>query len=109
MKYFKKLLFLTLAATVASSCKKLDLAPTNTFTELNFYTTSLNVNNALNNNYSGMYNSGLYFYNDAMSDNAYAPGGGSTGNVTAVASGSYNSQLDKFLNDWSFHYSGINS
>jgi len=109
MKYFKKLLFLTLAATVASSCKKLDLAPTNTFTELNFYTTSLNVNNALNNNYSGMYNSGLYFYNDAMSDNAYAPGGGATGNVTAVASGSYNSQLDKFLNDWSFHYSGINS
>ncbi len=109
MKYLKKILFLMLAAAAASSCKKLDLAPTNTFTELNFYTTSANVNNALNNNYSGMYNSGLYFYNDAMSDNAYAPGGGPTGNVTAVASGSYNSQLDKFINDWSFHYSGINS
>ncbi len=109
MKYFKKILFVTLVAVIASSCKKLDLAPTNTFTELNFYTTSLNVNNALNNNYSGMYNSGMYFYNDAMSDNAYAASGGSTGNVTAVASGSYNSQLDKFLNDWNFHYSGINS
>lgn len=105
MKYFKNILFLTLAAAAATGCKKTDLAPVNKFTELNFYTTTANVNNAVNNNYGNMYNADQFFYNDAMSDNAYAP----SANVSIVASGSYNSQLDKFLNDWSYHYSGIYS
>jgi hypothetical protein len=109
MKYLKKLFITILAIMAVSSCKKLDLVPTNKFTDLNFWTTSVNVNNALNNNYSGMYNSDMYFYNDAMSDNAYTAQGGSYGNVDAVAAGSYNASLGKFINDWSFYYQGINS
>lgn len=107
MKYIIKLIIITLTVVTVSSCKKLDLVPTNDFTDLNFYTTSLNANNALNNIYSGMYNSDLYFYNDAMSDNAYTAQGSSYGNVDVVAAGTYTSSLAKFINDWSFYYQGI--
>ena len=107
MKSYIKLSIVTLALLTAGSCKKLDLVPTNNFTDLNFYTTTINVNNALNNIYSGMYNSDLYFYNDAMSDNAYTAQGASYGNVDVVAAGTFTSSLPKFINDWSFYYSGI--
>src|SRR5882757_9170158 len=109
MKAYMKFSIITLAAITitAGSCKKLDLVPTNNFTDLNFYTTSINVNNALNNIYSGMYNSDLYFYNDAMSDNAYTSQGSSYGNVDVVAAGTYTSSLPKFINDWSLYYQGI--
>jgi len=102
MTYFKRLFIAMLALLAVSSCKKLDLTPTNKFTDLNFWTTSLNVNDALNNNYSLMYNSNLYFFNDDMSDNAYS------GN-DPIASGSFNSATPKFINDWTYYYSGINS
>jgi hypothetical protein len=109
MKSYIKLSIITLAVITAGSCKKLDLVPTNNFTDLNFYTTTINVNNALNNIYSGMYNSDLYFYNDAMSDNAYTSQGSSLGNVDVVAAGTFTSSLPKFINDWSFYYQGIKS
>lgn len=102
-----RLFIVVVAMAVLGSCKKLDLVPTNDFTDLNFYTTTINVNNALNNIYSGMYNSDLYFYNDAMSDNAYTSQGGSFGNVDVIAAGTYTPSLPKFINDWSFYYSGI--
>ncbi|WP_158796239.1 RagB/SusD family nutrient uptake outer membrane protein [Pedobacter sp. L105] len=102
MKYFKKLFFATLALLAVSSCKKLDQTPENKFTDLNFWTTSLNVNGALNNNYSLMYTSALYFFNDDMSDNAYSTN-------DPIASGSFNASTTKFLSDWTYYYSGINS
>jgi len=107
MKNYIKLFIITLLVVTASSCKKLDLVPTNNFTDQNFYTTSENVNNALNNIYSGMYNSDLYFYNDAMSDNAYTAQGSSYGNVDQVGAGTFTSSLPKFINDWSLYYQGI--
>jgi hypothetical protein len=107
MKSSIKLAFLLGLLATAGGCKKLDLVPTNDFTDLNFYTTTVNVNNALNNIYSGMYTSDLYFYNDAMSDNAYTSQGASYGNVDVVAAGTFTSSLPKFINDWSFYYSGI--
>ncbi|SDS84854.1 Starch-binding associating with outer membrane [Mucilaginibacter mallensis] len=103
MKYFKKLFIATLAIIAVSSCKKLDLVPTNKFTDQDFWTTSINVNNALNNNYSLMYNSNLYFYNDDMSDNAYGSGN------DPIATGSFNASTAKFINDWKYYYSAINS
>ncbi len=103
MKYFKKLFIATLAIIAVSSCKKLDLVPTNKFTDQDFWTTSINVNNALNNNYSLMYNSNLYFYNDDMSDNAYGSGN------DPIATGSFNASTAKFIGDWTYYYSAINS
>lgn len=103
MKLIKNLTIFIGAAITISSCQKLDLAPTDRFSESNFWTVDANVYNALNNNYSLIYNSGLYFYNESLSDNAYS----SNGDYTVVSSGVYTSSLAKFRNDWGYYYSTI--
>jgi len=103
MRYYKKLFIAMLVLIAAGGCKKLDLVPTNKFTDLDFWTTSVNVNNALNNNYRLMYNDNLYFFNDDMSDNAYSSSN------DPIATGSFNASTSKFIGDWTFYYSGINS
>ncbi len=94
--------------TLSFSCKKLDLAPTDRFTELTFWQSNENVNNALNNIYGGIYNSSYVFYNEAMSDNAFNKLGVNTG-ADAIASGNFTSSLPRFQNEWAFYYSGIKS
>ena len=89
-------------------CKKLDLAPTDRFTELTFWQSSENVNNALNNIYSGIYPSSHVFYNEAMSDNAFTKLGVNTG-ADAIVSGNFTASLPRFQNDWAFYYTGIKS
>lgn len=101
MKHLRYILLL-LPIILVGGCKKLDLAPTDRFSDLTFWQFDENVENALNNNYSGMYNSGLYFYNEALSDNAVSA-------REVVASGSFNSSHPGFLNDWAYYYSGIKS
>ncbi|MEO6547599.1 MAG: RagB/SusD family nutrient uptake outer membrane protein [Ferruginibacter sp.] len=105
MKFLKNIYILAIAAVLASGCKKLDLAPTDTFSELNFWTVNENVNNALNNNYSLMYNSELYFYNESLSDNAYS----NSGDYGVISAGFYTPSLSKFKNDWAYYYSTIKS
>ena len=105
MKFLNKVFIILLIAAVATGCKKLDLAPTDRFSDLTFWTVDANVYNALNNNYSLMYNSSIFFYNEATSDNAYS----STGDYALIASGNANSSQGKFLNDWSYYYSTIKS
>ena len=105
MKFLKNIYILAIAAVLATGCKKLNLAPTDTFSELNFWTVNENVNNALNNNYSLMYNSDLYFYNDALSDNAYS----NSGDYGVISAGFYTPSLSKFKNDWGYYYSTIKS
>ncbi len=110
MKYslsYKSLLPLLLVI-VATSCKKLDLAPTNRYTELTFWQSADNVNNALNNCYNSIYNSSLVFYNEGLSDNAVAKAGGGNG-TNLIASGNFTPTLDRFRNDWAYYYSGIKS
>lgn len=94
--------------TLMFSCKKLDLAPTDRFTELTFWQSTENVNNALNNIYGGIYNSSRVFYNEAMSDNAFNKLGVNTG-ADAIASGNFTASLPRFQNDWAFYYRGIKS
>jgi hypothetical protein len=105
MKFLIKLLIVFLAGTVATGCKKLDLAPTDRFSDLTFWTVDANVYNALNNNYSLIYNSNIFFYNESTSDNAYS----STGDYALIASGNATSSQGKFLNDWVYYYSTIKS
>ena len=109
---FTKKIYLYFAAaallTINYSCKKLDLAPSDRFTELTFWQSSDNVNNALNNIYSGIYNSSRVFYNEAMSDNAFNKLGVNTG-ADAIASGNFTASLPRFQNDWAFYYSGVKS
>lgn len=106
MKSIKKLFITTLAVTVVvSGCRKLNIAPTDEFTNLTFWKVDANVYNALYNNYSIMYNDALYFNNEALSDNAVTL----TGDVNIIASGTATSQTGKFSGDWTYYYSSIHS
>lgn len=105
-KYFPALL---LTGLLLTGCSKLDYSPLNRFTELTFWQSDENVNNALNNVYSGLYASQPYFYNEALSDNAYTRLGINSGLPDAIASGSFTSTLPRFINEWSGYYAGIKS
>jgi len=105
MKFFNKLLIISVTVLAASGCKKLDIAPTDRFSDLTFWQVDANVYNALNNNYSLIYNSGLYFDAEALSDNAYSP----SGDLNLIASGNATSQTGKFAGDWNNYYSAIKS
>lgn len=106
-KYFHRITCMMLLALVFTGCKKLDLAPTDRYTELNFWKSAANVNNALNNVYSRLYNSTYYFYNESLSDNAYTRLGVSSGNTDAIASGNFTTTLARFLSEWDFYYTSI--
>lgn len=105
MKFLKKLLITSLAIVAASGCKKLDIAPTDKFSDLTFWKVDANVYSALYNNYSLIYNSGLYFNPEALSDNAYSP----AGDLNLIASGQATASTAKFAGDWSYYYSAIKS
>jgi hypothetical protein len=83
MKFLKKLLIVSVAIVAVSGCKKLDIAPTDRFSDLTFWKVDANVYNALYNNYGLIYNSALYFNAEAISDNAYSP----SGDLNLIASG----------------------
>jgi hypothetical protein len=105
MKISIRLLIVFLTATVASGCKKLDLEPTDRFSDQTFWNVDANVYSALNNNYSLMYNSNMYFYNEATSDNAYS----TTGDYALIASGNATAAQGRFVDDWDYYYSTIKS
>lgn len=93
---------------LVTACKKLDLAPTDRFTELTFWQSNDNVNSALNNIYRSIYSSDRYFYNEALSDNAFTKLGVSTG-VDAISSGNFTISLPRFQQDWAYYFGGIKS
>lgn len=110
LKYFNiRSMAIPLAAVMlsAASCKKMDLTPLDRFTELNFWQSDENVNNALNNVYSRLYSSQMFFYDEALSDNAYTRSGISAGLPEVIASGSFTPTLARFINDWDFYYTSI--
>jgi hypothetical protein len=106
-KYVTRFSFVLLLIAASVSCKKMDLTPTDRFTELNFWESDANVNNALNNVYNRMYNSQYFFYNEALSDNAYTRLGISAGFPDAIASGNFSPTLSRFLDEWNYYYTGI--
>lgn len=106
MKILKNIAIISLGVIIAAGCKKLDIAPNDQYSSLNFWTTSANVYNALNNNYSLMYNSNLYFNLEGTSDNAYSA---NNSDLLLIGSGTANSQTAEFLNDWDAYYAAIKS
>lgn len=107
--YIKSITVLLFAALLQTGCTKMDYAPTNRFTDLTFWQSDENVNNALNTIYGSMYSSQPFFYNEALSDNAFTRLGINSGLPDAIASGSFTSTLPRFLNDWRNYYEGIKS
>nr|WP_319510304.1 RagB/SusD family nutrient uptake outer membrane protein [uncultured Draconibacterium sp.] len=107
-----KMKFLKYSAGVASlilmlltSCNDLDLAPTNKFTEANYWTSPEKANMVLNMAYSQMYNSGYFFSTEALSDNIYEGRGSSSEKI--ISSGQADASNNHFANEWRDCYGGI--
>ncbi|WP_421876593.1 RagB/SusD family nutrient uptake outer membrane protein [Marinoscillum sp.] len=98
---------LTVLLTIAfTGCKELDLAPENTFTDLTYWTSQSKARSVLNTAYSQMMSSGYFFYNEALSDNAYNGRGDNQG-AASLAAGTYDPSLARLNQEWNFHYTGI--
>lgn len=110
LKFFNKTKFVILIVVATLGCKKLDLKPTDRFTEDNFWQVSGNVSNALNTVYNRIFNSQRFFYNEALSDNAHAQLGVNVGTPDQIAGGGdglFSPDLARVLSDWTYYYQGI--
>ena len=102
----KKLIFGLLAVVLISGCEKLDLVPENTFTDETYWTSQDKAQTFLNTAYSQMMGSNYFFYNEALSDNAYN-GRGDNAGAASIASGTYDQSLARIKEEWNNRYAGI--
>lgn len=93
------------ALLMLASCNKLDLTPTNKFTEDNYWTSPEKANMVLNMAYSQMTNSDYFFKTEALSDNLYEGRGSSS--EKAISSGQADASNGRFSGEWKDCYSGI--
>lgn len=100
-----KITLLTLLL-LAGGCKELDLAPENSFTDLTYWTSEAKAQSVLNTAYGQMFSPAYFFYNEALSDNAYN-GRGDTQGVASISNGTYDPSLTRLKDEWNFHYQGI--
>lgn len=91
---------------LATACEDLTVAPTNEFTEENYWTSADKALMVLNTAYGQMSNSTYFFRDNALSDDAYV-GRGNPASVGTISQGSHNSSTGRFGNQWNNHYSGI--
>lgn len=90
----------------AAGCDDLTIAPTNEFTEENYWTSVSKAEMVLNNAYGQMTHAQRYFRDNALSDDAYV-GRGDPAAVGTISQGSHNSSTGRIRNQWNEHYSGI--
>lgn len=88
-----------------TSCNELDLAPTNKFTDLNYWTSSAKASAVLSKAYNQMMSSEYFFKDEMLSDNLYE-GRGNT-DEKLITSGQANAALKRFSEDWKKCYEGI--
>ena len=105
MRFRYLFVFVLLAAV---SCQKLNQAPTDRYTDLNYWTTPANANALLNTAYAQMFVSNHFFYNEGLSDNAYV-GRGDQDNAFSISTGSYTAALPRFDQEWDEAYGCIKS
>ena len=88
-----------------SSCNDMDLAPTDRFTEANYWSSPEKANMILNMAYSQMTNSDYFFKTEALSDNLYEGRGSSP--EKAISSGQADASNSRFVEEWRSCYQGI--
>src|SRR5690554_8059139 len=98
-KIIKYISFILITTAILSSCNDLDLAPTNRFTDANYWTSTEKAAAVLNMAYSQMFNSNYFFANERLTDNLYE-GRGST-SEKIITSGQADATLGRFANEWS--------
>ena len=94
-----------LLIVLLTSCNDLDLAPTNKFTEENYWTSAEKANMVLSMAYNQMYGSGYFFSTEALSDNIYE--GRGTPDEKLISSGQADASNNRFANEWRDCYAGI--
>ncbi|MEP6612635.1 MAG: RagB/SusD family nutrient uptake outer membrane protein [Mucilaginibacter sp.] len=121
LRFLNKTNLIILLTITMVSCKKLDLAPRDKYTDDNFWTVNANAFNALATCYSQQISGGYggsssaaqaYFYNEALSDNAYCPLDVNVGTPTAISSGddaNFNAGINRVKYEWASYYTNIRS
>jgi len=103
---FKQIKFIPVALLLLVSCEDLDLAPENVFTDSTYWTSVEKAQTFLNTAYSQMQNSSNFFYNEALSDNAFN-GRGDNAGAASIAAGIYDPSLGRLKSEWNDRYAGI--
>ena len=88
-----------------TSCNDLDLAPTNKFTDLNYWTSEEKASAVLSMAYSQMFDANYFFANERLSDNLYEGRGNTDEKI--ITSGQADAALGRFANEWKNCYEGI--
>ena len=108
-KIYKIHVFIVMLLIASSGCQEindLDLAPTDNFTELNYWTSPEKARMVLNTAYNQMTNSNYFFYNEGLSDNAFI-GRGDPENVKTISEGQHTPATPRFDQEWDDRYAGI--
>jgi hypothetical protein len=112
------IIFLTI---VMAGCKKIDLTPIDKYTDDNFWQVNDNAFNALATCYQQQISGGYagsssasqaYFYNEALSDNAFCPLDVNVGTPTQISSGNganFNAGINRVKYEWGSYYTNIRS
>ncbi len=87
------------------SCNNMELAPTDKFTEDNYWTSAEKANMVLNMAYSQMYSNDYFFKTEALSDNLYEGRGSSSERL--ISSGQADASNGRFASEWKDCYAGI--
>ena len=90
-----------------TSCNDMDLAPTNRYTEFNFWTSTEKASAILSQAYNQMYTSGYYFSTERLTDNLYEGRGNTVEKI--ITTGQADASSGRFSGEWSACYSGINT
>ena len=98
-------LVLIAAGLLVTGCVKLDVTPTNKFTDETYWTSEDKANSVLNMAYRQMFSSSYLMANEILSDNVYN-GYGST-NEKIIATGLADASNGRFESEWGNAYGGI--
>lgn len=88
-----------------TSCNDLDLAPTNKFTDLNYWSSPEKASAVLSQAYNQMFAAEQFFNNEKLSDNVYEGRGNTDEKI--ITSGQADAALNRFADEWKKCYEGI--
>ena len=103
--FLKHTFIVAMLAFLAASCTNLDIAPTNEFTDLNYWTSQDKAEYVLNSAYGSIYSSSLMFQNEVLSDNLYS--GYRATDEKIISSGAADASNSRFSWEWANCYYGI--
>lgn len=97
--------FICTILILCTSCNELDLAPTNKFTDLNYWTSTDKASSVLSMAYKQMFEAKYFFGNEKLSDNLYEGRGNTDEKI--ITSGQADAALNRFAEEWKVSFEGI--